>query len=27
VKEKIAKNDAADMKKKLEEVGATVEVK
>jgi len=27
VKEKIAKNEAADMKKKLEEVGATVEVK
>jgi large subunit ribosomal protein L7/L12 len=27
VKEKVAKNEAADMKKKLEEVGATVEVK
>jgi large subunit ribosomal protein L7/L12 len=27
VKEKIAKGEAADMKKKLEEVGATVEVK
>ena len=27
VKEKIAKAEAADMKKKLEEVGATVEVK
>jgi large subunit ribosomal protein L7/L12 len=27
VKEKIAKNEAADMRKKLEEVGATVEVK
>jgi large subunit ribosomal protein L7/L12 len=27
VKEKIAKNEAADLKKKLEEVGATVEVK
>ena len=27
VKEKNAKNEAADMKKKLEEVGATVEVK
>jgi large subunit ribosomal protein L7/L12 len=27
VKEKISKNEAADMKKKLEEVGATVEVK
>jgi large subunit ribosomal protein L7/L12 len=27
VKEKVAKADAADMKKKLEEVGATVEVK
>src|SRR5215831_17655239 len=27
VKEKIAKKDADDMKKKLEEVGATVEVK
>ena len=27
VKEKIAKNEATDMKKKLEEVGATVEVK
>ena len=27
VKEKIAKSEAADMKKKLEEVGATVEVK
>ena len=27
VKEKIAKNEANDMKKKLEEVGATVEVK
>ena len=27
VKEKVAKGEAADMKKKLEEVGATVEVK
>ncbi|HWN14471.1 MAG TPA: 50S ribosomal protein L7/L12, partial [Candidatus Dormibacteraeota bacterium] len=27
VKEKVAKAEAADMKKKLEEVGATVEVK
>jgi large subunit ribosomal protein L7/L12 len=27
VKEKIAKNEAADMKKRLEEVGATVDVK
>jgi large subunit ribosomal protein L7/L12 len=27
VKEKIAKNEAADLKKKLEEVGATVDVK
>jgi large subunit ribosomal protein L7/L12 len=27
VKEKIAKNEAGDLKKKLEEVGATVEVK
>jgi large subunit ribosomal protein L7/L12 len=27
VKEKIAKNEASDMRKKLEEVGATVEVK
>jgi len=27
VKEKVTKNEAADMKKKLEEVGATVEVK
>jgi large subunit ribosomal protein L7/L12 len=27
VKEKVAKNEAADMRKKLEEVGATVEVK
>src|SRR5215470_5801045 len=27
VKEKIAKNEAADIKKKLEEVGATVDVK
>ena len=27
VKEKVAKTEAADMKKKLEEVGATVEVK
>jgi large subunit ribosomal protein L7/L12 len=27
VKEKVAKNEAADMKKKLEEVGAIVEVK
>jgi ribosomal protein L7/L12 len=27
VKEKVAKAESADMKKKLEEVGATVEVK